>query len=62
MTLVKSTLLLEEFFINSKEVKISNFGLFYKHESEGSHLVSLICKYFLIDKYICDIKKNKLKS
>lgn len=36
--------------------------MFYEHNAEESHLVSLVCKYWSIDiQYIRDIKKNKFK-
>lgn len=47
---------------NLREVKNSNFGLFYEYKVEKSHLVSFMRKYWLIDiQYICHIKKNKFK-
>lgn len=45
------------------EAKNSNFNMFYEYKSEDSHLVPLIRKYQLVNiQYICDIKKNKLKT
>lgn len=47
---------------NLREVRNSNFDLFYEHEGGKSDLVPLIRKYWLVDiKYICNIKKNKIK-
>ena len=47
---------------NPAEAKTSNFGLFYEHEGEESHLVPLMREYGSVDiQYIRDIKKNKFK-
>ena len=47
---------------NLEETKNSNFGLFYEHEGEGSHLVLFTRKYRPVNiQYIRDIKKNKFK-
>ena len=47
---------------NSGEARNSNFGLFYEHEGEESHLVPLMREYRSVDiQYIRDIKKNKFK-
>lgn len=47
---------------NSKSAKNSNFGLFYKYESEKSYLIFFIGKYKLIDiQYISNFKQNKFK-
>ena len=44
------------------EARTSNFGLFYEHEGEESHLVPLMREYRSVDiQYIRDIKKNKFK-
>lgn len=52
----------ERHISNTNERKSLNFGLFYKHKSEKSHLVFLICKYCLINiQYICNVKKNNFK-
>lgn len=34
---------------NAREEKNSNFGLFYKHKGEKSHLVPLMYNYWSID-------------
>ena len=34
---------------NSREVRNSNFVLFYEHQGEESHLVALMRKYWLVD-------------
>lgn len=40
----------------------SNFGSFYKHEGEESHLIPLMREYWSVDiQYIRNIKKNKFK-
>ena len=47
---------------NPGEARNSNFGLFYEHEGEESHLVPLMREYRSVDiQYIRDIKKNKFK-
>ena len=47
---------------NPTEARTSNFGLFYEHEGEESHLVPLMREYRSVDiQYIWDIKKNKFK-
>ena len=47
---------------NLGEAKNPNFGLFYEHKGEKSHLVLLMRKYWSINiLYIRDIKKNKFK-
>ena len=39
-----------------------NFGLFYEHEGEESHLIPLMREYRSVDiQYIRDIKRNKFK-
>ncbi len=44
------------------ETRNSNFGLFYEHEGEESHLVPYMREYWSVDiQYIRDIKKNKFK-
>lgn len=57
---------MEENAANSRGEKMgarnSNFGIFYKHEDEESHLILFIHKYWSVDiQYICNIKKNKFK-
>ena len=48
--------------VNLGEARNSNFGLFYEHKGEESHLVPLMCEYRSVDiQYIPDIKKNKFK-
>lgn len=47
---------------NPGEAKNSNFGFFYEHKGEESHLVPLMREYRSVDiQYIRDIKKNKFK-
>lgn len=47
---------------NSGEGRSSNFGLFYEHKGEESHLVPLMREYRSVDiQYIRNIKKNKFK-
>ena len=47
---------------NPREARNSNFGLFYEHEGEESHLVPLMREYRSVDiQYIRDIKRNKFK-
>ena len=47
---------------NQVEARNSNFWLFYEHEGEKSHFVSLMREYQSVDiQYIRDIKKNKFK-
>lgn len=48
--------------VNPKEARNSNFGLFYEHKGEESHLVPLMREYRSVDiQYIRDIKRNKFK-
>ena len=47
---------------NQGEARNSNFGSFYEHEGEESHLVPLMREYRSVDiQYIRNIKKNKFK-
>lgn len=47
---------MEKTVANPKEVRNTNFDLFYKYESEKSYLVSLMRKYQSVDiSYICNI-------
>lgn len=46
---------------NSMEARNSNFGLFYEHEGEKSHLVSLMRGYQLVEIQYIRVKKNKFK-
>ena len=39
----------ERLVANPGKVKNSNFGSFYEHEAEESHLILLICKYRSMD-------------
>ena len=48
--------------VTTGEARTSNFGLFYEHEDEESHLVPLMRKYHLVDiQYIRNMKKNMFK-
>lgn len=46
---------------NSMEARNSNFGLFYEHEGEKSHLVSLMRGYQLVEIQYIRVIKNKFK-
>ncbi len=52
----------EELVANPGGARNSNFGLFYKHKNEKSHLVPFMHEYRSVDiQYICNIKINKFK-
>ncbi len=62
LTLASTGTWAEEPAANPVGAKNSNFGFFYQHEGEESHLVPLICEYWSVDiQYIRDINKNKFK-
>ena len=53
---------IEEPTVNSTETRTSNFGSFYEHKDEKSHLVPHMREYRFVDiRYTRDIMKNKFK-
>ena len=62
LTTAKPASLIEEPTVNPKEARASNFGFFYEHKGEKSHLIPLMREYRSVDvQYIRDVKKNKFK-
>ena len=62
LTAAKPAPPIEEPTVNQREARTSNFGSFYEHKGEKSHLVPLMREYRSVDiQYIRDIKKNKFK-
>ena len=62
LTAANLTPAIEQPAANQVEARNSNFGSFYEHKGEESHLMPLMRKYrSVVIQYIHDIKKNKFR-